>query len=294
MKKILLTLLIGFTLYAGVALSNTIEKIGSYMNVIITGSDGAVIGITRNSVDMHDSDVHWERVTTFFKKDSATTSLLTSPATAGTSTIVVTDSTLFTAGNYITITEGSIRENDIRRVISSAGVPSHILTLASPLEQSYTTAAIVTLTSIDMGGVVGSIASPIIYETGPPSDEVWHITNLSIVCADPTDPTVDKFCGLTALTNGVVMRMENGVKENLFNIRTNMDLYQYFGDNIVKLQKSGGGDWMLSAMWHMKEHTGSIVRLNGATGDKLRLIIQDALTGQDDLFVVALGHKEGA
>jgi hypothetical protein len=259
------------------------------------GSAWVKIHSLSNALDVHQADIHIEPLNVHAIYDKSNTDTLNQNASIGDSTIEVNTSSQYTANDYITIVEGTTQESDILKVIASDGTDPGTLTLDRPLENAYTTAATV-ISGVDknLKTTAGTIAAPITYSIAPPSDESWHIRTLSLIFVDGTNPAIELFSGIAALTNGLVIRQNGTTKKNLAVIRSNQDMYEYFGGPEVDIQqKSGGGDYMLSALWHLTEHAEAIVKLVGSSGDSLDFVIQDDLTAITEIEVVAFGHKEG-
>lgn len=293
MKKVIILFLGIMIISMGTSYAH-IEELAGYPKNIIINTSGDSVETLRGALDVHEKDVHWEGFIVNFRKDSVTTSAITSPVTKDSSYITVADSTKFPANSYVVISEGSTRETDVVKVITSAGAPTHVLTFAKPMEHAYTTSGIVTLTDINMANGSGSIASPVIYSLSPPLNEVWHIDTIYFALLDNVSPSLELFGGITALTNGLVMRIEGSRTRNLMIMRNNIDLREILGGTEVDIQqKSGGGDYLISGIWHLKEHSDSIIRLDGALGDSVKIYVQDNLTSQINISIKAMGHVEG-
>ena len=99
------------------------------------------------------------------------------------------------------------------------------------------------------------------------------------------------FGGLTALTNGLVVRKKvNGV----FSTHANFKYNGKFADSMYDItyaDKAPAGSYGLRGRWTI-EASGSIIRLDGANGDELQILVQDNLTGLSSLHWNAQGHKQ--
>lgn len=254
---------------------------------------GNAINSLNNAINVHVTDVHFEALSLHAKLDSGTSETFgASGAAVGVNSFDVASGqgSTFSVNDRIKITEGTIVESDILRIIS---VVSDTITIDRPLENTYTSAGIIEITDIDLSNANGSIAVPVIYEIGPPSNEIWHLTIMSIIMIDGPDPVIEKFSGISELTNGLAIRQNNGSIINHFVIKNNGDLREYFGGNEIDIQqRGGGGDYMISGLWHLQEHSSAIVKLDGSTNDTLQFIIQDNLTDITNIEIVCQGHKE--
>jgi len=255
---------------------------------------GNAISSTLGTLDVHTQSVHYEIINMHAVKDEANTDTLDSNASVGDSTIEVSNSSQYAVGNHITIVEGTTAESDILRVQATDGTDPGTLTLDRPLENAFTTAStVISEVDRDLSNGNGTIAAPVVYQIAPPSDETWHIRAVILHIEDGTEPTIDKFGGIASLTNGIVIRQNNGTKRNLAVIRRNGDMKEYFGaEHVSFIQKSGGGDWATNGFWEFATHSRAIVRLVGATSDTLQIIIQDDLTDLSEFEVIIQGHKE--
>ncbi len=198
----------------------------------------------------------------------------------------------FSVDNVLKITEGNTQE--INTVIIKSIVVDTI-TIDRPLEKDYTSAGVVEIVDTDVSNANGTIGAPVVYQVLPPSNKVYYIHGILLYYEDGPEPGIDLFSGIAALTNGLIIRVETVLQGNfnLVLIRTNGDMKEYFGGHEVEfVQKSGGGDYSINGIWHMKEHTDAVIRLNGAVGDSLKFIYQDNITditlGQN----VIQGHIE--
>ena len=105
-------------------------------------------------------------------------------------------------------------------------------------------------------------------------------------------PSDDKFADLTKLPNGLLLRHEDGVKNNLTIWRDNGDILEDTGVDLRYSAKSGGGLYGTAARWTFKR-SGTVLELNGSTGDRLIAVVQDDLTGLADMEIKVQGHVEG-
>lgn len=245
------------------------------------------------ALNIHNTDVHRESFNLHARQATAVSQNVAAVVVAGTNTIEVVDDSVFTINNYVTITEGATVESDILK-IKSINAGANTLTFDRPLENGYTTAAVVAEINKDLASANGSIASPVDFLIAPPVGVIYHIHTILFIIIDGVQPTIEKFGGISALTNGLVIRQENGVVRNLVVLRSNSDMMEYFGgDEVNFIQKSGGGDWATYAIWHYEEHTRSIIRLLGDDGDSLKFRDQDDLTSLSEFEIIVQGYLEG-
>jgi hypothetical protein len=247
------------------------------------------------ALDIHNSHVHTKVINKHALLDVANTDTFDQNASAGDSTIEVNNSSQFTANDYIRINEGTTHESDILKVIASDGTDPGTLTLDRPLENGYTAdTGVITEIQKNAASAAGTIAAPIIYQITPMSDQVFHIESIIIHIEDGTQPTIDTFGGIAALTNGLVIRSETSSPLNHSVIRSNGAMKEYFGgENVEFIQKSGGGDWATNAIWLLYDHSNAIIRLDGSNSDTLDFIVQDDVTANTEIEIICQGHIEG-
>lgn len=257
-------------------------------------ANGNPIGSLNGGLNVHDADSHFGAVSVHARLDSGTSETFgVSGASVGVNVFDVAagQGGTYSVDDHIVISEGVLRESNVLKILN---VSTDTLTVDRPLENAYTSAGVIELTSIDLATANGSIVSPVIYTVAPPLNEIWHIRTMLFTLIDGTQSTIDRFGGINGLTNGLVVREENGRNRNLAVLRTNADMKEYFGGHEVEfIQRSGGGDWATNAIWHYEEHTESAISLDGAASEVLKFIIQDDFTDLTEFEIICQGHLEG-
>lgn len=190
-------------------------------------------------------------------------------------------------GDFICIKEGA-------RVFNSMvqNVDTNVITLDSPFDYAFTTAAHLHKGNIHMN-VNASGASPVIYSVGPgglSGSISWHITSISMHIEDNLAMDDTKFGGISALTNGFVLRKHDGVSKNIMTIKDNGDLMDYCQIAQYNEKASTGYGIRAVKLFGGQENTGSVIQLDSATNDTLQIIIRDDLRGLTDMHVLAIGH----
>lgn len=279
------------------ALQNNIGPGGR--GIFISDAENHVANITSTGLlDIHNADFHIDPVIVHAAQATGVTSTISD---AGASSgdfkfdVDTGDGALFSVGDKIFINEGLVNESCSLEILS---ILVDELGVDMPLENDYTTAAIITVIDVNLANADGS-ATREIYGITPPSDEVWHITMITLILENTValgQPSVEKFGAIPGLTRGLVLRVEDGTARNIRTFRTNSDFMEYFGGNeITFIEKVGGGNWSTTAIWHLKEHSDAIIKLDGSTGDTVNFIIQDDLSiaGSVNIEMIFHGHKEG-
>ena len=97
------------------------------------------------------------------------------------------------------------------------------------------------------------------------------------------------FGNLPILTNGCVLRINNGVMINVWNVKSNGDLALLcFDAEYPEKVPSGSYAFRFRNSFAGVDKHGVVIRL--APGDILELIVQDNLTGLTDFQMMAQGH----
>ncbi len=139
---------------------------------------------------------------------------------------------------------------------------------------------------------VDGALSPVVYHITPPAGVEWDITRLISHIEDSTAMDDGLFGGMGALTNGIVVRVNNGIYKNIMNVKTNGEFEEraYNREYIAKPPAGTGHAMNVRRTFAGQEKNGVTIRLSGDLGDELQIIIQDDLTDLDHFHCVAQGH----
>lgn len=162
-------------------------------------------------------------------------------------------------------------------------------TLDTPFDFAFTTAANVRIGDKNLNKN-GSV-TPVIAKICPPPLAVWDITRLLIYLEDSTSMDTAKFAGGAALTNGVVFRHKNDIKNNIFNVKTNGEFAQRAYDISYDAKAPAGVyGFRCRRSFGGQDKNGVVIRVYGEGNDEVQLIIQDDLTGVDVVRMNIQGH----
>lgn len=219
-------------------------------------------------------------------REDKTDILLTSIANRGDYTINVTSGHGFTAiaGETVVLMEG---ENYHQTSVVS--VSTDIITLRTPIPNTFSTSAIVIRGNVNMNVDGSSTPQEFVYykRSGVPMDVQYaHITiwNVSVQGDDGT------FGDLAELTNGLIFQKDDGINVPLGNYKTNTD-FKEFGANLSYNDKSGGtGQYGIDASFDIKKVYGVVIRLDPDTNDKFIAIVRDNLSTLPRLRVAIMGQ----
>jgi hypothetical protein len=238
------------------------------------------------AVNVHDQT---SRSLDFFfgRLDDLTT--LSAQADPEDTTITLTSTTGFVDGTVVGIF--SADDDSITYLGTQVGAPAgSVITLDTPIDQEMQINSAVAGTTTNMA-VDGSSATQT-FQIGPVGAGSVDIVDVTRIMGHILDSTVmddGKFGGITALTNGVVLRHNNSVIHNIWNVKTNADLallcYDFrYADN------APGGQYACNFRNTYGGQGAHGVVLELQPGDFLEILIQDDLTGLDDFKMMAQGH----
>jgi len=258
---------------------------------------GEPIGSLRNAINIHDADVHDVPVNELFHRHTGVDTTIAVATVAGvTTTIQVVDGSAFADGDPIQIeqTVDGVTTIEVTFPTIISGGTTNTLVLDRPLDFAFGITATVEVVSTNIA-VDGSV-TPVSFKLIPDGDQEWHVVRflLGMVHASAGDDS--KFGDITGgLTNGCVLRGYNGAADQFrtfTNWKTNfdikMDMY-----NLPNTDKAGAGNYGTNGRGSIRDGTGAVPKLDGATGSYLELLIQDDLTDLIKFNLKGQGHIEG-
>lgn len=242
-------------------LTNTIEDISSYREVL----------------NVNNAWVHRKIVNETFHQHTGDTTTPSSAITEGDIAINFTSVAGFSVGSEIKLTEDSTQEIGL---LTITDITALVVTIDRPIGNDYTTAAVIAEVTTNMAAVVGTLASPEIYEIDPPIGVVWQFTRILLSITDNLAPDDGKFGGMDALDNGVALRATTAAGRTIVfaNWKTNGDMkLDMF--NVEYTDKAPAGNHGVHGRWTFT--TAEVVaELDGDASpiQKLEILIQDDLT----------------
>lgn len=140
---------------------------------------------------------------------------------------------------------------------------------------------------------VNGAVTPVTFRVGPVGLAVgqkWDITQITLTMTDDTAMDDAKFGGITALTNGLLLRQNNGITHNMVNLKSN-GAFILSGFDVSYADKAPAGIYGFRArrIFAGQANSGVTVRLN-AGGDLFQMIVQDDLSGLTTLHATVVGH----
>jgi len=141
--------------------------------------------------------------------------------------------------------------------------------------------------------VVGSTGTNRLFRVAPSTLQVVDITRVIAAIEDATAMDFTTFGSIAALTTGCVLRFLNGdgTYTNLFNWRTNGEFIERAFDHTLQSKVGGGSHGFVGrTTWGGQDKRGVTIRLDGALGEELEILVQDDLSTLDKFKAVAQGH----
>ena len=196
-------------------------------------------------------------------------------------------------GEVIELAENSTMEFMQADVIA---VNVNAITLDQPVNRVYTTTNTTALRSTKDMLVDGSV-TPQIFSVLPLPDQSGDMVRIIIEIRGTDDMDFTTFGSELALTNGCVLRVNNGdgTYRNLFNFKSNSDFFEQGFDHAFSLPKQGNTikGFTARVTWGGPSKHGVVIRVDGALLEAIELVIQDDLTvGTNTRFhLTAQGHE---
>jgi hypothetical protein len=195
-------------------------------------------------------------------------------------------------GNYICLQENvNYYQGEILVVTPIAG-NQYTITMDTPLDFGFTTSGGCALTDPNMN-VNGSV-TPVTFFISPvnlSSDVIWNVTKIIIRVQSAGAMDDSLFGDLAKLTNGVVIRANNGITKNILNAKANGDIAERTGP-IIYSDKAGGGSFSFvqPKVFNGPENNDIIYPLSAANADQFESIVQDDLSTLQIFHIVVSGY----
>lgn len=197
-------------------------------------------------------------------------------------TVLLNDGHSFTTGDII-----CLKEN--RRFYQAyvTNVATNTISIDTPLDYAFTTSCICSRSSDSLA--VNGATTTQIFSVQPPPGESWDILGCGFHLTDNSAMDDALFGGITALTNGIVLRKKDKIYKNIFNVKSNGDFY-FRCDRVEYSPKAPSGFYGLSAQKTFNIRHGVSIRLDGDMRDELQVLVQDDLSNLASFKVSAWGH----
>ena len=232
-----------------------------------------------------------------FMRNLGTTALAAN-SIAGNTTITLVSGHGASIGEEIIIAENGSGLAYIGTILNVSGDD---ITLDTPIDYDFTVSgAFILRGQTNIATANGSLSSPVKFLIRPPINAMWDVTRILFSLIDDSAMDDGKFGGISALTNGVVLRVNrSGLGnriENIGNAKTNGELANAMFD-FAYASKAPAGQYGARGRLTFSgpDKFGAVIRLDGGSdptvsADALELLIQDDLTDLINMRVIAEGH----
>jgi hypothetical protein len=167
------------------------------------------------------------------------------------------------------------------------------ITVDQPINYPYAVATTVVVVSSDEMNVDGSV-TPQVFSVLPLPSQSGDMVRVIFEMRDNSDMDFTTFGGIAALTNGCVLRINNGdgTYKNLFNFKDNGDIIeQCFDHTFLDATGNSARGFTARLTWGGQSKHGVVIRIRGSLGKALELVVQDNLTGLTRFHLTAQGHE---
>lgn len=168
----------------------------------------------------------------------------------------------------------------------ATGVSTNTITVDRPIDHDFKSACTLGRITTSQMAVNGSVTPQVfsIRSGVTPTD----ITSCIITMLDDTAMSDDKFAGISALTNGLVLRIVNSYQSTIFCFKSNQEIRQFCYD-LEYADKAPATKYGLTAHVDIKDKYGVVLRI--AENDVVQWVVQDDLAGLDSLKITAQGQE---
>jgi hypothetical protein len=202
--------------------------------------------------------------------------------------IELDDATGFLTGQYLKLCDATSNRVYYGTILN---VVTNTLTLDTPLDSDISAGAVAQGTNTNMNVDGTTPKTFLLRGSGPFLGFSVDVTRIMFRMTTATATDFGKFGDISALTNGVVIRVVNGITTNIANIKNNGDIANLAYDYTpYDTSNPGQGVFGIGARltFSGQSKIGSIIRIK--PGEDLEVIIQDDLTGITEFKIMAQGH----
>lgn len=260
----------------------------------VAAGDGETIDSLSNAINIHDADVHRVPINHLFYQERLIYTL-TADITSQDRSFTVTDATGLAVGDKLHLTDTSNNNHEAVPLIITT-IVTNTITINRPIDYDYLAASTEVVEITTSMNVDGSV-TPQSFIVLPSPGMVWHITSMDFSITDQTAMDDAKFGGITALTNGVMIRGVDSVSSNYLTFsvwQKNSDFnLDAFTTNYAA--KAPSGFYGYSGTMNIHDKYTSIVRLANTATETIymEVLVQDDLSTLDTFEIKVHGHIEG-
>ena len=241
-----------------------------------------------DSLDVSIQDQNTPPLASYFVKSVSNFTLSSDSGISTVDTLVYTFEA--TAGHDILVTNeiillDTVRNKSFQAVVTN--VATNTITVDRPIDHAYPSAITLGRVITSQMAVDGS-STPQIFSIRAGTTPV-DVSKFIITMLDSSDMDDGKFGGITALTNGLVLRIVNSYQRTIFSFKTNGEIKQ-FAEMLEYSSKAPAGQFGLSSQITLngRDKYGIVLRISN--DDVIQWVVQDDLTGLDSLKISAIGQ----
>lgn len=244
--------------------------------------------VTRGTIDNIPQDLTTFPEYLYFTQIQGAPTTIAVETVVDTNTITLADATGCSIGDYFGCFNTAGNRSYFGVILNIAG---NVLTMDSLLDFAFQVGDTAACLSRDLN-VDGSVTPQVFsIQVGPNATTSLDINRLMINMLTDSAVSLATFGDLPALTNGCLLRITNGTKFNVFNVKSNADIANLCYDYDPKLatnpsQGQHGANFRNT--FNGQDKLGVAIRVK--PGDRLDWIVQDDLTGLQQLRLIGEGH----
>ncbi|RLI72288.1 MAG: hypothetical protein DRP02_02420 [Candidatus Gerdarchaeota archaeon] len=254
----------------------------------IVDSNGDTWNLEQNgAMPVNIQDQHSRALDLRFIKANAAPTTLSVAASEGDLSVTVTSTAGFVDGASIAI---FTPDGDFYFGEQVGDVAGNVVTLDTPIDTDYPIGSSALAANHHMN--VDGSGTTQIFQIGPVGGETGVEIDITRIMGNISNGTAmddGTFAGLDPLPNGVVLRVNNGIMTNIWNVKTNgaLGLLCFDAAYTTKAPAGENGFRFRNTYAGQSKH-GVTLRLEA--GDILEVLIQDDLTDLTDFQMMAQGH----
>ena len=178
------------------------------------------------------------------------------------------------------------------------GVVGNVVELSMPIPRIFVVGQTSLLVATkEMSGTDGT-TTPVVFRLAPNATQIGDITGVRIATTSNNGSDLTTFGGAPALLRGMLLRKKliDGTFVNLCSFKSNFELALLSKTTTVFEPKQGNSTHGFTSfvVFNGEENIDSVVRLDGALGEELQIVINDPIiAGQGGNLSVQI-HAQGA
>lgn len=228
-------------------------------------------------------DQYSETVDLYLHKDTARPTL-TGAISVDDTTFQINSNAGISNGDALTIYEDS---RFYQTIVESSAANS--VAVKTPCDKEFTTNATIVVGAWNMA-VNGSAASPQEFKIFCPPTAQFDIYGFIISGLDDLEMDSSTFLGIVnGITNGLLLRFQNGIKKNLGLFVNNLGFSEY-GCEVTYIPANKKSQYGILVNKSFKNCNGVSIRMDGSQDDEFEMLVRDDLSTQTLMAAIIKGH----